>query len=535
MNNFDSIVNVNTMQWFDGEENQHQSVDSGNNQLPNSTSYPPLLLGLMNNQQQQQQARLQQLQQRPDLPGFDDIDILTYLMQADNENIIASNVDAMDSSALENIIAGEIVPMPTISEQPESQPIKIEPTRDHVPPSSASDRSSPPANSPPNQDNDDIDWRPDQETLKKMTSKERRQLRNKISARNFRVRRKEYISTLEEQVRDGDDRNKELQAKNRALQEENTKLKAEIKRLRTKYGETYSPEQSAESDADTVPPITPPSSNHSSGESPNSVATTSSSFSPLDRTNVLDLDFMDLYASADATPNTFASFISQAVMPNWDVSTVLQGKPSDGTVALANANRNPANLLLDYPLLGPALMSIVVNHTFNMNYTAFSMGHFPYNEPLPAYQDTGLAVSDIKRNPSLSPGLDDLSSDELGLLWDVLNKRYQTALEDTENPDQEEELRNLSVVREKLLKQRKFRATRELFWNTVWKLQGLSPEEIKEKYNECLWVHAARELAKQEKIQKKAACTEASCSQSSSRLSWADKKRKLPTIKIRLF
>lgn len=244
---------------------------------------------------------------------------------------------------------------------------------------------------------------------------------------------------------------------------------------------------------------------------------------------------MDLYASADATPNTFASFISQAVMPNWDVSTVLQGKPSDGTVALANANRNPANLLLDYPLLGPALMSIVVNHTFNMNYTAFSMGHFPYNEPLPAYQDTGLAVSDIKRNPSLSPGLDDLSSDELGLLWDVLNKRYQTALEDTENPDQEEELRNLSVVREKLLKQRKFRATRELFWNTVWKLQGLSPEEIKEKYNECLWVHAARELAKQEKIQKKAACTEASCSQSSSRLSWADKKRKLPTIKIRLF
>ncbi|KAF9916996.1 hypothetical protein BX616_002213 [Lobosporangium transversale] len=38
--------------------------------------------------------------------------------------------------------------------------------------------------------------------LKKMTSKERRQLRNKLSARNFRVRRKEYITSLENQVKE---------------------------------------------------------------------------------------------------------------------------------------------------------------------------------------------------------------------------------------------------------------------------------------------------------------------------------------------
>ena len=36
----------------------------------------------------------------------------------------------------------------------------------------------------------DDDWRPSPEEYKKMTSKEKRQLRNKISARNFRVRRK---------------------------------------------------------------------------------------------------------------------------------------------------------------------------------------------------------------------------------------------------------------------------------------------------------------------------------------------------------
>lgn len=46
-------------------------------------------------------------------------------------------------------------------------------------------------------DGDDIpaDWRPSPEMLAKMTSKEKRQLRNKISARNFRVRRKGKVQT----------------------------------------------------------------------------------------------------------------------------------------------------------------------------------------------------------------------------------------------------------------------------------------------------------------------------------------------------
>ncbi|KAF9574737.1 hypothetical protein EC968_005742 [Mortierella alpina] len=44
--------------------------------------------------------------------------------------------------------------------------------------------------------------KPTESELKNMTSKERRQLRNKLSARNFRVRRKEYIGTLENQVKE---------------------------------------------------------------------------------------------------------------------------------------------------------------------------------------------------------------------------------------------------------------------------------------------------------------------------------------------
>ena len=48
------------------------------------------------------------------------------------------------------------------------------------------------------EDEDDLpqDWRPSPEVFAKMTSKEKRQLRNKISARNFRVRRKGWSADL---------------------------------------------------------------------------------------------------------------------------------------------------------------------------------------------------------------------------------------------------------------------------------------------------------------------------------------------------
>jgi hypothetical protein len=49
-----------------------------------------------------------------------------------------------------------------------------------------------------NDDDDDLphDWRPSPEVFAKMTSKEKRQLRNKISARNFRVRRKGNVHSI---------------------------------------------------------------------------------------------------------------------------------------------------------------------------------------------------------------------------------------------------------------------------------------------------------------------------------------------------
>jgi len=59
---------------------------------------------------------------------------------------------------------------------------------------------------------------------KKLSSKERRQLRNKVSARAFRSRRKEYISQLEGEIAAKVNENTDLRSANRALMEENTRL-----------------------------------------------------------------------------------------------------------------------------------------------------------------------------------------------------------------------------------------------------------------------------------------------------------------------
>ncbi|KAF2087071.1 hypothetical protein K490DRAFT_57144 [Saccharata proteae CBS 121410] len=66
---------------------------------------------------------------------------------------------------------------------------------------------------------------------KKLSSKERRQLRNKVSARAFRSRRKEYIGQLEGEVAAKNNECIELRMQNRSLMEENARSRAFIERL----------------------------------------------------------------------------------------------------------------------------------------------------------------------------------------------------------------------------------------------------------------------------------------------------------------
>ncbi|KAI0336596.1 hypothetical protein GY45DRAFT_1332714 [Cubamyces sp. BRFM 1775] len=94
------------------------------------------------------------------------------------------------------------------------------------------------------------DWRPSPEEYKKMSSKEKRQLRNKISARNFRVRRKgkctfsqflltvhtnfcaEYIATLEGDIAERDRLIDAIRSELGSTKNENVALRQEIAQLK---------------------------------------------------------------------------------------------------------------------------------------------------------------------------------------------------------------------------------------------------------------------------------------------------------------
>lgn len=76
--------------------------------------------------------------------------------------------------------------------------------------------------------------RPDPETYRNLTSKEKRQLRNKISARNFRTRRKEHISHLELQVADRDTTIEGLRQQLANISMQNKELQEEIRTLKAK-------------------------------------------------------------------------------------------------------------------------------------------------------------------------------------------------------------------------------------------------------------------------------------------------------------
>ncbi|KAJ2008329.1 hypothetical protein H4R26_000272 [Coemansia thaxteri] len=91
-----------------------------------------------------------------------------------------------------------------------------------------------------NNDFDDLDLMNDEDMegidLKSLSSKERRQLRNKISARNFRVRRKEYISNLEAEVRMHKEEADKLRSELAVSRKDNTMLREEMHKLRHRLG-----------------------------------------------------------------------------------------------------------------------------------------------------------------------------------------------------------------------------------------------------------------------------------------------------------
>lgn len=232
----------------------------------------------------------------------------------------------------------------------------------------------------PSEEDDDFDnlTESDRAKLKQMTSKERRQLRNKISARNFRVRRKgkekigdtdpmpffillqanprinqptEYIEQLENKVREQENEIKDLRETTTRLQKINQELQQELQQWR---GLPSLP----------VNENTPPSSGASdvNGQSPE--AGLMNTFNG--GIQVAELDsIMPLFDFS------FETNVSTAVMPDFDYERVFTEK-----ALVKQRDLSSQELMRTYPLLVPALMSIIVGQTLTMH----PLPHFPMSD-----------------------------------------------------------------------------------------------------------------------------------------------------------
>lgn len=99
---------------------------------------------------------------------------------------------------------------------------------------------------------EDDSWRPSPEEYKKLSSKEKRQLRNKLSARAFRTRRKDYIGTLESHIKDRDTVIDAIRSELATSRTENQDLRRELEALKASTMSVLHP-QSAEEEGQSPP------------------------------------------------------------------------------------------------------------------------------------------------------------------------------------------------------------------------------------------------------------------------------------------
>ncbi|KAI8986047.1 hypothetical protein BDB01DRAFT_849874 [Pilobolus umbonatus] len=208
------------------------------------------------------------------------------------------------------------------------------------------------------------------EQMKSLPSKERRQLRNKISARNFRNRRKEYISSLETKMNQMEAENSQLKLEVKWVRGMMDKLQAENDRLRLeivlcKEG-IQPPRRSSET--------SPTTSNISSQSNPPPTA-------------VITEDTWNIVCP-NSSPNSSNYignniYLAHASLPDWDLTSILS-KPSplpSSCQSIMSAN----------PLLAPALMSIVINEAMTMT-TDELITHAQLRDP--TYQSFRLSPND---------------------------------------------------------------------------------------------------------------------------------------------
>ncbi|KAI7847232.1 hypothetical protein BDC45DRAFT_576056 [Circinella umbellata] len=377
----------------------------------------------------------------------------------------------------------------------------------------------------PHRSDDDEDYLSESQ-LKMMTSKERRQLRNKISARKFRNRRKEYISMLEAEVQKQKAENNQLRLEVTfirttadKLQKENDQLRLDLALCRKgikSNSSTNNNEDSVDNGqnnkntnnttttimaaAHTVPSsnrsssLSPPSLNNSSfndssnGSTSDCSSSTSSNNnpSPPELIDQWDLVFNDNqlinypmqpqqqlqvqqqqqpFSSTASLPSQqqqqqqqqyqqqyypyHNTYLAHAAMPDWDLHEILKKEKDESITS--------NDLFHKYPLLAPALMSIVLGHTMSMTTEDLVSNtkllpppsdplFMPPKDELPRFHPNELffgpkigSSNSSYNNMSKKFGI--LTGEDFRSIWEAQQEHYNTmdySLDDW-NPEEEDE------------------------------------------------------------------------------------------------
>lgn len=204
----------------------------------------------------------------------------------------------------------------------------------------------------------------------------------------------EYINQLENKVDEQEDEIDQLKQENKKLQALNGQLMKEIMQLKL---------QQQPSNITPLPSELKPLPQNELPEQQTMAITPISSTSSHSPPNFMDslLDF-NLFNSIDfndtnnnntgANNNNNTTYLAHALIPSFDLSRVLDDKLSQPPSSIENQHE----LMNMYPLLAPALASIVIRHTFTLHYVAYLSESFPYNYT-PSFSNKNNKVMDILR------------------------------------------------------------------------------------------------------------------------------------------
>ncbi|CAO3595456.1 unnamed protein product [Absidia cylindrospora] len=313
-------------------------------------------------------------------------------------------------------------------------------------------------------DDDTMDMN-DSLEMQHLTSKERRQLRNKISARNFRVRRKEYITELENKVDEQEDEIDKLKQDKKQLNKLNEQLVQEVMQLRMRQQQQSPP---PESQAQPLQVQQQQQYQYQQQQQPLTISPpTSDTNSPPDFVESL-LDF-NLFNN-----NTY---LSHSLMPDFDLSRVLNDKLATppSTINLEQHRE----LMTMYPLLAPALASIVIRHTFTLHYMSYLTDYNatrPKNEVLDIMHpdDWVTAISSGFGKKSLGGGGDDNSSRLLST--HLVEQHSATPLNDGDGDNEEAWMKDLE---RKLIRN-------HYPYYAFMRMRGFSHEQIMQRCKVCM-------------------------------------------------